>query len=622
MKLTLSSVAVLIATVTFTSAQPFGNDTNAHSLSKRQTTGNGWDLDNKSYDYVIIGGGLAGLTLAGRLSEDSSKSVAVIEAGNSGYEDDEKFTVPAANLYDSSVGTQYDWQWRTTPQNYMNGRRASWPRGKVLGGSSAINGLYYVRNSKKEQNIWNDLAGGNNWDWDSFLSSMKKSENFKPPKKSVANAEHITYESSSHGHNGPLHTTWPAISHPPIGAFIESASAKGIDRNHDPYNGRNWGTYVSVSTLNKDDWTRSFSRNAYIDPVSKQRKNLHILTGHRVTKIHFDRSNRRNVKATGVEYAASSGEARHTVHANREVIISGGSINTPQILQLSGIGASGLLNKHGIDVVVDLPGVGENLQDHLSAGMSFNPKNSGSVGPSHLTNNAEKDSYVNAAVSYVGMSNLFNNPDSIINRIQGSIDSIVNNANVPEQVKNGQRKTYNAIANEIYPSNVSPLEILGNVMFGKINIQAALQHPLSRGSVKITSKNPFASPAIDAGYLSQKMDLTVLREGFKLIREISQQSPLKDLIDFEENPGKNVQSNEEWEDWIRSNAGTEYHPSCTSSMLPRNEGGVVGNDLKVYGTSNVRVVDASVPPISFSAHLMSITYGIAEKAAELIKNDN
>lgn len=621
MKLTLSGIAVAVATATVVAAQPSGNSSEAvHQYAKRQVTTNGWDLDNKSYDYVIIGGGTAGLALAGRLSADSSKSVAVIEAGATGYDDQQKFLVPDADLYDSSLNTQYDWQFKTTRQNYMNGRRASWPRGKVLGGSSAINGLYYVRHSKREQNTWNDLIGGG-WDWDSFLSAMKKSENFSPPLRSIARAENIEYESSSHGHNGPIHTTWPAVTYDPIGAFIRSSEAVAAPLNSDPYNGRNWGTYVAAATMKKSDWTRSYSRTGYIDPVAS-RSNLHVLTGHTVTKINFDRSDRNNVKATSVEYAASSGEATHTVHANREVIVSGGAINSPQILQLSGIGPSSLLNSLGIDVVVNLPGVGENLQDHLSAGMSFRPKKSSYVPEQRVTGDAKTDSYVNTAVSYVHMDKLFKNPDAIISRIQNSVNDIVNNANVPESVKRGQRKSYEAIANRIFTSNVAPIEILGNVMFGAINIQAALQHPLSRGSVKIHTTNAFAKPHIDPGYLSQNMDLTILRQGFKLIRKIVDQSPLKDLIDYEENPGSNVQSNDQWEDWIRQNAGTEYHPTGTCSMLPRNEGGVVDQNLKVYGTSNLRVVDASVPPISFSAHLMSITYGIAEVAAELIARDN
>ncbi|WFC99585.1 hypothetical protein MYAM1_002330 [Malassezia yamatoensis] len=621
MRLSISGIVLAAATATFVSAQPLSDGVEGvHQYAKREVTNNGWHLDNKTYDYVIIGGGTAGLALAGRLSEDDATSVAVIEAGSSGYEDPTKFLTPDADLYDSSVGTKYDWQYKTTKQNYMNGRRAVWPRGKVLGGSSAINGQYYVRNSQTEQNIWNSLAGGN-WGWSSFLSAMKKSESFSAPLKSIAKSEHIKYDASSHGSNGPIHTTWPAVTYKPIGAFIRAAQSAGTEFNNDPYNGQNWGTYVSAATIKKSDWTRSYSRTGYLDPVTS-RSNLHVLTGHVATKIVFDQSNSHKAKATGVEYATSSDGTRHTVYVNKEVIVSGGAINTPQILQLSGIGSKSLLSSVGIDTVVNLPGVGENLQDHLSAGMSFKPKKGSYVPQSVITGDAKTDSYVNTAVSYVSLNSLFKDPDSMIQRIRNGIDTIVNNADVPSEVKAGQRKTYDAIANKIFGSDVAPVEILGNVMFGSINIQAALQHPLSRGSVKIHSKDPFTKPHVDPGYLSQDLDLTMLRQGFKHIRKIAEESPLKELIESEQNPGSDVQSNEQWEDWIRENGGTEYHPSGTSSMLPRNEGGVVNNQLKVYGTSNVRVVDASVPPISFSCHLMSVTYGIAEMAAEMIKNDN
>ncbi|WFD31636.1 hypothetical protein MSPP1_002675 [Malassezia sp. CBS 17886] len=617
MKLSLAGGSLAALAVAYgVSALQIPNGTFHHS--KRQVVGNGWDLDGKSYDYVIIGGGTAGLALANRLSADDSNTVAVIEAGNSGYDDNEKFTVPAANLYDSSVGTQYDWQWRTTRQSNMNNRRASWPRGKVLGGSSAINGLYYVRHSKLEQSIWADLNDNDGrWSWDSMLGAMEKSEHFDGPTKKVRNGEHIQYNADSHGTNGPIHTTWPAVTYAPVGAFLESAASVGASASSNGYGGKVSGTFSALSSINKDDWTRSFSRTGYLDPVSG-RSNLHVLTGHTVTKINFDNSNSGNARATSVNYAASRGEDWHEIHAKKEVILSAGTINDPQILQLSGIGSRSLLESHGIDVVVNLPGVGQNLQDHLSAGMSFAPKNGDDVGPQDLTGSKRTDSFVNHAVSYVHLNNLFKNPGSIISRIQSSVNGIVSGNNVPNTVKNGQHATYGAIAERIFPSTVSPLEILGNVMFGSINIQAALQHPLSRGSIKINSGDAFDSPSIDPGYLTQDIDLTILREGFKLIREMSRHPPLSNYISHESSPGNKVQSNSEWEDWIRSQAGTEYHPSCTCSMLPRNQGGVVGADLKVHGTSNLRVVDASVPPISFSAHLQSITYGIAEIAADII----
>ena len=584
-------------------------------------TGNGWDIDGKTFDYVVIGGGTAGLVVASRLSENKGNSVAVIEAGNSGYDDNEKFTVPAGTLYDSSVGTQYDWQWKTARQSNMNNRRVDWPRGKVLGGSSAINGLYYIRQDKHQQNLWASLIGDyDNWGWDNMLRAMKKSEHFQGPKASIQRKNHIEYNDGSHGHQGPVFTSWPGYTYPPVGAFVKSAGKVSADFNGDPYNGLARGTYVSLSSINPNDWTRSFSRNAYLDP-HRGRSNLQVLTGHTVTKINFDRSNK-NARATGVVYAAGPGQDSHTVHVNKEVILSGGSINDPQILQLSGIGESGLLNSLGIDVVVDLPGVGQNLQDHLSAGVSFKGKNDKDSGPTSLSGNARKDSYVNSATSYTSLGRLVKDQDKLVNRVKSSIDRVVQHSNAPDSVKRGLRRTLEIQANHLYGKNDSPIEILFNVMFGNINIQAALQHPVSRGIIYVTSTNPFDAPFIDPGYLNEEVDLILLREGFKLIREIAKESPLADHIDHETSPGNSVNNNGDWENWIRQNAGTEYHPSCTCAMLPREDGGVVDSNLKVYGTSNLRVVDASVPPLSLSAHLMAIVYGIAEIGAELILRDN
>ena len=618
----ISWALVSVAVLCVSQVSGFYNETRV--FDRRQTTGNGWDLDNKSYDYVIVGGGTAGLVLANRLSADGSNSVAVIEAGNSGYDDNNKFIVPSAMLYDSGTNTQYDWQFKTTAQKHMNGRKAAWPRGKVLGGSSAINGLYYVRPSDAEMNAWADLAGGNaydHWGWDSFFRYFKRSEKFQTPLKSVQDQAHIHYDDGSHGHHGPIHTTWPAITYGPVGAFIESANKAGVKMNKNGYDGKNQGVYLALSSLNKDNWQRSFSRNEYLDPIG-DRKNLHVLTGHTVTQILFDRSDKNNVQATGVHYKAAANEYEHTLHANKEVILSAGSINSPQLLQLSGVGPSGLLQSLGIDVVVDLPGVGENLQDHVMAGMSFSVKNDKDVPPQKVTGNKKTDSYVNSAVSYVAFHNIFNDADAFRGKIQARVKAIPDELNVDDSVREGYRAVYDKIANDLFYSNVSPVEVLGNVMFGSISLQAALQHPLSRGNIRITSKNPFDYPRINPNYFREDIDLKILREAFKLIREITQQPPLKDHIASENWPGNGVQSNEQWEDWIRNAAGTEYHPSSTCAMLPRNKGGVVNPDLKVYGTRNLRVVDASVPPLALSCHLESVVYALAEAAAEIILNHN
>ncbi|PWY99221.1 alcohol oxidase [Testicularia cyperi] len=607
-------------------AVPFGQPpATDYSLFRRSLTTNGNDLSGQTYDYVVVGGGLAGLVVASRLTENSNVTVAVIEAGAAGYEDNEKFVVPAANLYNSAVGTEYDWQWQTTNQPGLANRRATWPRGKVLGGSSAINGLYYVRHSQIEQDAWSSLIGQNassTWGWDSMLAAMKKSEDYTPPNQRVSSSLTTSSNTASHGNDGPLHVSYPAVTYPAVGAFLQAAAQEGTAISTDPDAGQSWGAFLATSNINPSNWTRSFSRTAYLDPFT-YRSNLNVLTGHQVTKIVFDGSKdaNGNVRATGVQYAAASGQQTHTVNARREVILSAGAINDPQILQLSGVADRGLLSSLDIQTVVDLPGVGYHLQDHLSTGVVWAPAQGVNMPPASVTGNAETDSYVNSAIAYVSGATIFGNEwNTIVSDMRSNLSAAVDAYNAPASVKEGYRQTYTSQIDKIFPTDIGPIELLFALSFGGIQVQAALQHPLSRGSIKITSQNPFAAPAIDPAYLSNEVDMSILREGFKLARRVGQQSPLSNYIGNEQAPGSGVQSDSQWENWIRGTVGTEYHPSSTCSMLPRDQGGVVDADLLVYGTNNLRVIDASVPPISFAAHLMSITYGLAEIGAELIQN--
>ncbi|PWN49433.1 alcohol oxidase [Violaceomyces palustris] len=610
-------LALPIALVQLADARrtPFGS-----THPKRDLTSNGNDFSGKSFDYIVVGGGLAGLTVASRLSEDPSVSVAVIEAGSSGYEANEKFVIPAANLYDSSVGTQYDWQWKTVPQAGLNGREAPWPRGKVLGGSSAINGLYYVRASKREHDSWAAMVDAPEiWGWDNMLRAMKKSEIFTPPTSDVLDVVDIPYDASSHGSQGNIHVSWPGKTYPAVQAFVDSAANMGTPKSQNPNNGESWGTFVATSIINPSNWTRSFSRTGYLDPYT-YRPNLHVLTGHQVTKVLFDTSDAAsgNVVATGVQYAASASDSVKTVSASREVILSGGAINSPALLQLSGIADAGLLAGLDIDVVVDLPGVGYHVQDHLSTGVTWSP-NDNNMAPARLTGDAETDSYVNSAISYVNLTTLFGNySQTLISNVRDNMSSAVNGLSAPSSVKAGYNATYSAQVNDIFNSPIGPIELLFAMSFGSVQVQAALQHPLSRGSILIGSSNPFDSPRIDPGYLSNPTDMEILRAGFKLARQVGNAAPLSNHVSTETSPGSSVSTDAEWDTWIRNTVGTEYHPSCSCSMLPRELGGVVDKNLKVYGTKNLRVIDSSVPPISLSAHLMAATWGIAEIGAEMI----
>ncbi|TKY85547.1 hypothetical protein EX895_005709 [Sporisorium graminicola] len=630
---TTTTAALALALVTASTTLPFVSSASIshdhaapvdYSLFRRSVTTDASKLSGATYDYVVVGGGLAGLVVANRLSSNPNITVAVIEAGGSGYADNQKFVVPAANLYDTSVGTQYDWQWKTTPQQGLSGRSANWPRGKVLGGSSAINGLYYVRHSDIEQNAWADLINDEqDWTWDKMLDAMKKSESFTPATQATTSRFSVPYQASSHGTDGPVHVSYPETTYAQVGAFLQSTNNVGIPQSQDPDAGQSWGAFLATSNINPTNWTRSFSRTAYLDPVT-YRTNLDVLTGHLVTKVTFNSTTgSQGAVASGVEISASSGARSQPVYARKEVILCGGAVNDPQILQLSGIADAALLSGLGIDQVVDLPGVGYHLQDHLSTGVVFSPAASATMPPTSVTGNKATDSYVNSAIAYVSGSNIFGDQEwaSMINQIRADRDANVAAYDAPAAVKAGYNATYTTQVDKFFPSQIGPIELLFALSFGGVQVQAALQHPLSRGSIKITSTDAFTPPAIDPAYLSNPTDMTILREGFKLARKVGSTPPLANYTSSESAPGSSVTTDAQWEAWIRSTVGTEFHPSSTCSMLPREQGGVVGKDLKVYGTQNLRVVDASVPPVSFSAHLMSITYGLAELGSEMILQD-
>lgn len=597
----------------------FGEDPVAPPLSKREVVTSGDALNGQTYDYVIVGGGLAGLTLANRLSADTSVTVAVVEAGPDIYgADQERFLTPSAVLYDSFLNTDYDWKWVTSQQAGLGGRTTPWPRGKVLGGSSSVNSMYMVRASQQEFDAWGSLIGSpGQWGWDSMFAAMKKSEDFQEPAADVKSmVPSLQYNVASHGTGGNIKTGWPAVEYSMVQPFFDAVVSLGTPVNPDPDSGDSWGAFLATSAINAETWQRSSSRTGYLDSIDTERSNLHVLTGHQVTKVLFDTSN--GVTATGVQYASNSSATVYTVNAAREVIISGGTINSPAILQLSGIGETSHLSALGIDTVVELPGVGHNVQDHLSAALMYPLTDSAAGPPSEVTGDAKTDSFVQSAVAYINMSTLVGSEtESLLATLRSNVSAAVNSYNIPETVKAGYNATYLSQVNDIYASQVGLVEILFADIYGSINIQVALQQPLSRGSILINSADPFNGPTIDPGYLSQDIDLHLLREGHKLARRIG--TAMSGTLGAETSPGSSVADDASWDAWIRQNAGTEYHPSSSCSMLPQEQGGVVDANLKVYGTTNLRVIDASVAPTAVSAHLMTATYGIAEIGAGIIQ---
>lgn len=492
--------------------------------------------------------------------------------------------------------------------------------------------MYLVRQPAIEQESWGNIVKsiGDDaqqlWGWDNMLAAMKKSEHFVPPTDDVLstlksgshNNQILEYNKSSHGSDGNIYASWPAVEYESVGAFLQSASnVLKLPVNNDPDNGNNTGPFLTTSAINPKNWTRSFARSGYLDPYV-YRPNLFVLTGHQATKILFDDA--KPPRATGVQYAASKNQQPRTVKAKNEVVVSAGVVGTPQLLQLSGVGDSSVLDPVGIKQVANVPGVGFHMQDHLSGAISFQPAQESSSPATRITGDAKQDSFANGAVAYAPIGTV-SDKDKVISNITASIDQWAKAYNAPSTVQEGYRAVLKELANS-YKQDAPAVEILWFMMSGIVAVQCGLQHPTSQGSVKIKSADAFDLPEVDPAYLLNSLDADVLRGGCKLARQIGESDLVKPHIEKEMSPGQSVQSDEQWNNFIRQQFSTEYHPSSSCAMMPLEHGGCVDHHLRVYNTKGLRVVDASVPPVSLSQHLLTSTYGLAEIAAEVIAKDN
>ncbi|KAF8584262.1 GMC oxidoreductase [Ramaria rubella] len=592
-----------------------------------------------SYDFVIVGGGVGGLVLASRLSEDANKTVLVLEAGDTGDAVRNSIDIPGNAYYSSLLGTSYDWQYQTVPQTHLQNRQIPWARGKVLGGSSAVNGMYLVRPSEIEVDANAGLnanqTGASAWGWESFFLAMKKSETFTPPPADIQQEGDIQYNLSSHGTSGPLHYSYPGYILPIVGNWTSTLDWIGIPPSPDSNGGAGWGGFIATSSINPSNWTRSYSRSAYIDPLPF-RPNLAILPNATVTRLVFSNatSGSSGLNVTAVEWATAQGAATSQVGVNKEAILAGGTIGSPHVLMHSGVGPKDVLDAAGVAVNVDLPGVGQRLQDHLSAQVVFKTtaETAASIqGASQSSNGTSTPflSFINSAIAYANSSDLFgiDFPAQFQQEILANLSQNVGTL-VPSQdatVQEGYKAIYATTAEKFMTSQVGQVELLfsltGTATGGadSIAIQAAIQHPFSQGRIYINSSDPFQYPVIDPQYFSHPADALILREGLKLARKLGQTQPLNATILSEVSPGTSVVTDGDWDAWIPGQVGTEFHPACTCAMLPQSQGGVVDANLRVYGLANVRVIDASVYPMMFAAHLQAPTYGLAEQAASIIR---
>ncbi|KAF7345426.1 Alcohol oxidase [Mycena venus] len=558
------------------------------------------------------GGGTSGLTLATRLSEDPSVSVIVIEAGPANLDDPEILN-PA--LIDNRFGRpEYDWGFQTVPQKFCKDRSVPFNRGKGLGGSSALNFLQYHRPARSDIDALGEL-GNQGWNWELLEPYYAKSERFILP---VEKNNTLTYDVAHHGLDGPLAVGFPTplstFEHP----FQMAMKNLGIDLIKDPIKGA-WYTPVTIDPTER---VRSYAANKYYQP-NASRENLTVVVCAQVTKIVTELDH--NALATAVEVVFHNEEALYTVKVGKEVILSAGTIMSPQILELSGIGDRTILQEFDIEPRVHLPGVGENVQEHFFSGVVSEVRPE-VVSELYQTSGTGIFGIPPTCISFVPLATISADHETL----QKSLATLINEAISSKRISPSLQKQYEITLKHQQDREPScefilwPLwrPIPNTPAPGKqyLIVSTLLNHPISRGSIHIASSDPLVPPKINPRYFEYEYDLLQLVEQIKFARKILDQEPVKNLLAGNElSPGRDVQTDEQIADFVKSALSTTWHTVGSCSMLPLEDGGVVDSRLKVHSTTNIRVIDMSIIPLHICAHTQATAYALGELGADIIK---
>ncbi|RZA31727.1 MAG: choline dehydrogenase [Lysobacteraceae bacterium] len=522
------------------------------------------------YDYIIIGAGSAGCVLANRLSEDPAIKVLLLEAGPSDWHPFIHMPAGLAKL----VGQKgVNWNYDTAPEPHLDGRRLWWPRGKVLGGSSSINAMCYIRGVAADYDDW-AASGAHGWDWNSALPYFKRSE------RNSRGADAL------HGGDGPLYVSDLRYTNPLSSVFIEAGQQAGFEHNDD-FNGASQSG-VGLYQVTQKDGARCSSAVAYLQPV-KSRQNLDVVTGALVRHIVLE-----NGRAVGVDYARRGQETQ--VRAEREVLLSGGAINSPQLLMLSGIGPADHLEAHGIPVAMDSPYVGRNLQDHLDV-----------CTLQHSTQRVTYDRLSDLSIAWRYYLQGHTGPGSSnIAEAGGFLRSPL----APDQRADIQLHFVPAMLDDHGRNRLKG---------DGYTLHACFLRPRSRGRISLNSADPRADARIEGNYLSDEegFDLKMMVECAKLSRELFAQKAFDAYRGAPLQPARSDLSDRELVAFIRAKAETVYHP-VGSCRMGSDETAVVDSQLRVNGIEGLRVVDASVMPTLIGGNTNAPTMMIAERAADLI----